>query len=188
MLITLNKKSLNEIKANIKKIQQQIKNEIIPNFLKECCYKIQEMANENLSLVDIGANVKLDIMAGWNEPIITKTKAILTNSADKAVYVEFGVGIGGKSSPHDNANKAGYEYDVDSFAKNADRSWFFSSSLSDLDIPLENVEQLAGNDNQMIFQSWGAPATMFVYNAMMDFANNQIAKTLWEKTLKKYWG
>lgn len=187
MIITINKESLDKIKANIKKLKNQLKDEIIPDFLRECCYKIQEMANDNLTLLDIGVNVKTDIRFGWNEPVITKNKAVLTNSADKAVYVEFGVGKVGEQHKHENADKTGYQYNKPSPYKGADGYWAFETTDADLDLPQKDVYYQRLGDSLSVMTN-GTESTMFVYNAIMDFANKQMAQTIWEETKRKYWG
>lgn len=175
------KKTINTLKIAKTNFSSQILND----FYKECFNYFVSRANSYLELSNIGENVKNQIKSAWVYER-TLTSAKFTNSAEKAVYVEFGVGLGGQTSPHYNALEAGYEYNVDSYSKNPDGTWFFRSSLSELDIPLENVEQLAGNENQMIFQTQGTPATMYAFNALEDL-KFQMPK-IWQNVKEKYWG
>ena len=110
--IALNKKSIEQAKKQllyIKKILPQMTRD----FLEEVAIWVIDRANYHLNNSDIGENVKIDIRNGWEYDFTDKGIKI-TNRTQKAVFVEFGVGIVGQGDPHPNSSTEGYEYNVDS--------------------------------------------------------------------------
>ena len=176
------------IKSAINKLKETkklFKNEMSEEFLKRCCEEIKNIANERLEMLDIGSETKEIIKNGWKidfDP--SKKSAFLTNNTEESCYVEFGVGIVGKSSPH-SYSLSGYEYDLDSPAKRDDRSWIYrTKSEEEGNIPQEYYIK---TKNGAYFTK-GAPAMMFLYNAIEDFKISKRAYAIWQEVKKKYLG
>ena len=131
--VGLNKKSiknaikqLNAIKKTVPKMQQE--------FLMEVAHWITERANDYITKSDLGSLVKDQIRGSWSyEPTANGVKII--NRAEKAVYVEFGVGIVGQSQSHPKATEEGYEYNQESPYKTADGTWYFWTNSNEMDLP-----------------------------------------------------
>ena len=186
--ISYNKKSIDNAIQTIENAKKQLYGVMINELLVECCNEIIRLANEKLDLTDIGSNVKTDIQSSWTfEPPIDK-KIRLVNTAEKAVYVEFGVGIVGQQDPHPNAAQEGYEYNVPSPSKRADNSWKFATQVENLDLPNKDVRKYETEDNNIVVFTKGTAATMFVYQSIMDFKDFGLAKKIWKNIKKKYWG
>ena len=133
--VELNPKSIEQVLSKLKKAKyQSTKGTLIKEYLEYVCLWIINKANWYLELADLGELVKLEIRNGW-EYDITIDGAKITNRTDKAVFVEFGVGIVGQQNPHPNATIDGYEYNKPSTAKSSDGSWSFFANTNELDLP-----------------------------------------------------
>lgn len=155
------------------------------------CERLITLANQNLEWVEIGDMVKEKIKASWAYRV-SNGVATLTNEYQKAVYVEFGTGVVGERNPHENAKEAGYDYNVDSPYKDEQGRWTFYTDYEDLDIPMDALSDITvfrkDNASRMQIRTNGAPATMFVFNAIMRFKSEKHAQQLWEQVKGKYWG
>lgn len=186
--IELNLKSIEQAKKQllyVKKILPQMQKD----FLEDVAMWLIERANMHLNNSDIGENVKIDIRNGWVYDF-TANGIKITNSTEKAVFVEFGVGVVGQSQAHPQASVEGYEYNVDSPYKDrkGTGTWVFKSTLKNLDLPQNNVEfayNKSGTDYAIVTR--GAKGVWYAYNAIVD-ANMELAKSnggeigaLWEK-------
>lgn len=195
--IALNKQSiknainkLNAIKKTVPKMQQE--------FLVEVAHWLTDRANDYITNSDLGSLVKDQIRSGWSyEPIANGVKVV--NRAEKAVYVEFGVGVVGQSQAHPNATAEGYEYNMDSPSKTEDGTWYFWANSNELDIPLNSLTDIRGFDDfrgkqgkRLVVGTRGAKGVWYAYNAIVD-AQMELAKAnggkigeLWEKVKKRY--
>lgn len=186
--------STKSIASAIKQLEN-IKNTTVPlmikNFLRECCEWIINEANSQLDTSERGAEVIDDIKSSWHYVLKENGKAQIINSAEKAVYVEFGVGVVGEGNPHPSADTAGYDYNRDSTAKDYGGSWHFFSNEAELDIPLDNVEwgvyPTSGDPRRRlsVFTS-GAEGDMFLYNAMMNLISSGQVHKIWNNMKEKY--
>lgn len=189
-----NTKSIDRAIQQLENASNQISSVMFKEFLSRCCVKISQLANENLRNIDVGVNVKSDIENSWLVTVDNNGTAILSNRAEKAVYVEFGVGIVGESEPHPNASKTGWEYNKDSIYKKADGSWIFYQNAKDLDLPSIALDDRIifnepdKNSERMLIKTRGAVGSWFVYNAIVEFASSGCAEQIWEEIKIKYWG
>lgn len=175
-------KQLNTIKKTVPTMQQE--------FLMEVAHWITDRANDYITNSDLGSLVKDQIRSGWGyEPISNGVKVV--NRAEKAVYVEFGVGIVGGGQPHPQASTEGYQYNMKSRAKFLGGSWSFRGQMETLDLPQDSVDY-AGSDDELVFITQGAKGVWYAYNAIVD-AQMELAKAnggkigeLWEKVKKRY--
>lgn len=148
------------------------------------CEKIIELSNHQLDLLDIGDNIKAEIKQGWEKPAIINNVATVTNTADHAVFVEFGVGLVGSQNKHPMADTTNYQYDVNSEYKQADRSWtFILDEAEDLDISEKNIINKVG----LTITTKGQEGHLFVYNAIVDFTMKYYAEQIWHQVKYKYW-
>lgn len=186
-------KQLNAIKKTVPKMQQE--------FLMEVAHWITDRANDYITNSDLGSLVKDQIRSSWSyEPTANGVKIV--NRAEKAVYVEFGVGVVGQSQAHPNATAEGYEYNMDSPSKSTDGSWTFFANSAELDLPKDAL--LAHNwyegkrgkggekGKRLLIMTRGAKGVWYAYNAIVD-AQMELAKPnggkigeLWEKVKKRY--
>ena len=116
--IELNTKSIKEARKYLLNLKKQIP-KMQQEFLMAVAHWVTDRANDYISLSDIGSLVKDEIKGGWEyEPTANGVKIV--NRTQKAVFVEFGVGVVGQSEAHPNASTEGYEYNVDSGSKSVD--------------------------------------------------------------------
>lgn len=191
--IELNQKSIQEAKGKLLYVKKVLP-QITRDFLEDVAMWLIERANMHLNNSDIGENVKIDIRNGWVYNF-TPTGLQITNSTEKAVFVEFGVGVVGQSQAHPQASAEGYEYNQDSPAKDNDGSWHFFANEADLDLPKSAIDyglNGKGSQNRMAIYTRGAKGVWYAYNAIVD-ANMELAKAnggeigaLWEKAKSRY--
>lgn len=151
-------------------------------------------ANEYINRSDVGREVKDYISTSWHI-FLTKNGAKVVNTSQKAVFVEFGVGVVGESSAHPMASTEGYRYNVDSRFKDRKGSgtWLFKCSVDGLDIPLENAELIEDeDDDEYVVVTQGAKGVWYAYNAIVD-AKMELSKPnggeiglLWEQAKRRY--
>lgn len=188
--VELNSQSIRKAIEALTTAKKQLQGQMFNELLKRSCDEIKSLANERVMLTDIGYNVKQDIINGWQPVQYTGNTAKwygakLVNQASKAVYIEFGVGIRGQQSPHNNAAETGYQYNLPSDKKLADGSWIFRiEDDADLDISLKNIDSKTAHS----VRTKGQMAYMYLYNAIIDFRDRQSAKKIWTDIKREYWG
>lgn len=198
----LSTKGINAIVRDLKKRRAKYET-MVKEFFFDCCRKIIEYANANIRNYPIGDKVLFDIMTNWHyAESFTGNSIVLSNRAEKAAYVEFGVGIVAESSPHPLANDVNYDYNKPSFAKSTaiaqgkpDGTWVFYQNQDDLDLPTSALddriyfnEPNTRRSNRMLIQTRGTEPTMFLFNAVLMFINNNDAVKIWEEVKQRYWG
>lgn len=191
--IELNQKSIQDAKRKLLYVKKVLP-QITRDFMEDVAMWLIERANMHLNNSHIGENVKIDIRNGWVYNF-TPTGLQITNSTEKAVFVEFGVGVVGQSQAHPQASAEGYEYNQDSPAKDNDGSWHFFANEADLDLPKSAIDyglNGKGSQNRMAIYTRGAKGVWYAYNAIVD-ANVELAKgnggeigALWEKAKARY--
>jgi hypothetical protein len=185
--VALNPKSIKQAKSKLLEIKKLFSQNIITReFLKDCRDYLLSRMDFHLQNSGLGSDVITNIMSSWDTNIIDN-KCTLVNNDDKAVFVEFGVGIGGASNPHPFSSIEGYEYNMPSNAKDLDGEWSFFTKESNLDIPNSAIEfkAKANNGKVMVFTK-GTKGTWFAYNALQDLRMN--AKSIWQKTKERVIG
>lgn len=187
------------IRDAIKKIEA-VKNkspQMQQEFINQVAKWVVERANMHLKNSDIGSAVKSEIISSWKyEPTTNGIRAI--NKAEKAVYVEFGVGIVGQGSPHPNASVEGYEYNMPSPNKYAGKyhdndTWrFIKQSTKDVDLPKDSYETWQMGSGNLKIITRGTKGAWYAYNAIVD-ARMELAKTnggeigkMWEGIKARY--
>lgn len=184
--------SINRAIGRLQHIKKQIKTDIRIEFLIACCAWVQVRANEYLEQSDIGEAIKSEIKASW---VINQTlnSAILTNTSEHAVYVEFGVGGVGERHPHPNSNTAGYEYDVPSEAKKKSKSgenfWVFSIEGEEFVDMKKGYKTKQNKQGDLWVITKGSTGVMYSYNALTDLVTYpQELKAIWKEVLVKNLG
>jgi hypothetical protein len=194
LTVRLNQKSIQSALNVLKNYKNVYK-----DFLEDVVLWIIELANGYLDASSIGENVKIDIRNGW-EYEVTEKNAKIWNSADQAVFVEFGVGGRGYYNRHPKAGEEGYEYNIPTIHKYATEhhpdpdTWrYIVPDIGDVDLQGGDFEawQMASGSWKII--TTGSPAVMYAYNAIVtartDHANpNGHLAELWEKNVKRYLG
>lgn len=194
--IELNQKSIEQAKKQliyVKKILPQMQKD----FLEDVAMWLINRANTHLNNSDIGENVKIDIRNGWEYEFTTNGIKII-NRTEKAVFVEFGVGIVGQSQSHPNASAEGYEYNMESPYKSADGSWSFWLNSNERDLPMSAFTDFGTYDDhrkggqRMVVTTFGAKGVWYAYNAIVD-AQMELAKAnggeigkMWEDIKARY--
>lgn len=192
--VNLNQTSVRSAIAKLQKAKSQLPT-MLNELLMQSCEALIVLANQNLEWVGIGDAVKEKIKLSWSYTVKNGV-ATLINEYQKAVYVEFGTGIVGEENPHKMASAAGYEYNVDSPYKDEQGRWTFYADLEELDLPIKGDDRADityfnepnRNSTRMLIRTSGAPATMFVFNAILRFKSEKHGKTLWDGIKAKYWG
>ena len=194
--IELNQKSIEQAKKQllyVKKILPQMQKD----FLEDVAMWLIERANMYLNNSDIGENVKIDIRNGWVYNF-TPSGITISNSTEKAVFVEFGVGIVGQGNAHPQASAEGYEYNLPSPYKYAGKyhdedTWRFTKqSTEDVDLPKGSYETWQMGSGALKIITKGAKGVWYAYNAIVDAqielakANGGEIRALWETVKRKY--
>ena len=158
-------------------------------FLEKCAIWVIQRANERLDMLDVGIDVIEGIKASWSYTIQNGVAKII-NTFDKAVYVEFGVGIVGQGNPHPFSEESGYEYNLESTAKDDDGVWRFYANDADLDLPQEAIghgsEFYDDSRDRMLIYTQGAVGAMYAYNAMQDLKTTGTAEKFWKEIRERY--
>lgn len=181
--VGLNSQSIKDAKKEIRKIKQKFERQTIyRKFLRECAKFLKQRMRAYLEISGIGRNVIEGIMSSW-EVTVTDNKATMVNRHDKAVFVEFGVGIMGAYDPHPNATIENYDYNVASDAKDEMGEWHFFSNAADLDIPQRAItwgSNGQGKRNRMSIHTRGVNGVWYAYNALQDLKLHW--KSIWNNT------
>lgn len=188
LTVGLNTKSIKNAVKALEAAKKQLNGQILEELLKGCAEWFIRRANDYVMRSDIGFNVKSGITAEWE----TKTeengkKVVITNSHDKAVYVEFGVGLVGERNPHESAEESGYEYNVFSLAKDNEDAWQFTTSEDELDLPQDAILSKYEDGSKILVRTIGATGVRYAYNALIDL-HDYGAKEVWQQIKAKYWG
>ena len=185
--IELNQKSIKEAIKILQKQKKVITEQAIPEYIQKSAEWIKNRANEILNGSDIGVEVVQNITSSWHIDIISKSHIILYNMSWKSAYVEFGVGIVGQTDKHPNADKTGYEYNVESGKKFGQGFWQFTvDDQSLLDIPKDAIIYQNYESNGLSIITQGTQGVWYLFNAVEDFKLRE-EKRLWEEIKKKYW-
>ena len=189
--IELNTKSINEARKYLLNLKKQIP-KMQQEFLMAVAKWVVEEANGYIDRADLGGLVKDQIKGGWEyEPTANGVKIV--NRTQKAVFVEFGVGVVGQSKAHPNATQEGYEYNLDSYHKDrkGTGTWVFKSSLENLDIP-QNRGDFIKDEGEYVVITRGTQGVWYAYNAIVD-AQMELAKSgggeigkMWEDIKARY--
>ena len=182
----LDLRTLDKALKQIEQYQKRLR-ELIPEFLKACAETVRDMANNIIS----GLPYESDIISGLQNSWKTETTddgqvVTLINNYDKAVYIEFGTGLVGKTKQHKEADEAGYQYDVNGHGA---KGWrFIHSGDEPLDVPDRYYSDTKSiNHTGMWFSvhTTGAPATMFLYQAATEFAERKVYERVWKEFASK---
>lgn len=181
-------KSINKAVETLKKAKTQLMEQMLAELLNGCCEWLKSRANWYLDLSDIGSVVKQDIQSNWQTAIINNV-ATLTNISDKAVFVEFGVGIVGGENEHPNADKTNYWYDLPTQHKDSRGGWRFNvDNESELDLPQSAIiTQDDTYNGDLTIYTYGTKGVWYAFNALVDLKEYG-AKEVWEEVKRKYWG
>lgn len=191
--IALNTKSINDAIKTIKRQRKILLEKMLPDYINIAAIWITQRANEYIDRADLGSIVKMQIKGGWEYVKIPNGLKIV-NRTQKAVFVEFGVGIVGQEHPHPNASEEGYVYnDQTRGHKSSDGTWYFWTNSNELDLPLSAMTDIRGFDDhrgelgkRIIFGTQGAQGVWYLFNALEDFKIEE-QERLWKEITKKYW-
>lgn len=184
--IRLNKSSIDNAIQTLKNAQKQLQGEMLDAFYLRCYEFFVSQANYYLLSSGVGDLLIAEIQSSWHYEKVQNCFKIINNS-EKAVYVEFGVGVVGGRDKHPNAQDTNYKYDVPSKSKQPDGSWMFRDYEEVLDIPQTAIisnDTLA--DGRMRIVTYGAKGTMYAFNALEDLRLE--IPSIWEEIKIKYWG
>lgn len=189
--IKLNQKSIEQAKNKLLYIKNLFP-QMQKDFLESVALWIIDKANFYIKNSDIGNNVKSDIQNSWISEISSNVVKI-RNTSEKAVFVEFGVGVVGQGNAHPKATEQGYEYNMDSPYKDrkGNGTWLFKSQMENLDIPQDQAEFIKDEGDYVVITR-GTKGVWYAYNAIVD-AQMELSKTnggeigaLWNKINKRY--
>lgn len=185
----LSEKGIVNAKKEIKNIIKTINKEVNTEFVSMCLDWIQNRAMYYLNASGgTGQTIINEIQQSFEKIVKVQTGKLVLNH-EKGAYVEFGVGAKGDQEKHPKATELGWEYDVDSNAKYPlSRRWTFVLDNGEaLNIKYEDITQLTSN--KRVYETQGSSGVLFMYNAIMDFANNlEIPAQLYRSAWAKYIG
>ena len=188
--IGLSRESINKAIKALRNEEKRLNSQMIPDFLIECCKWFINRANKYLDKSQIGQNVVNGIKDSWSYSVLADKKtARVVNDNNKAVFVEFGVGLMGQSIPHPNAKSEGYIYDSHERTASGNPYWVFNvDSEEDVDMQQGYIFKNAKDGGLWIITkgSWGE---LYAYRTLMDFSlEKKVLKGLWTKIKLRYWG
>lgn len=184
--INFDTKSIKEAIKEFQTIQKKMKSDIPEIFLNKCLDQIILLAENNLNATSLDRGIIANITGGWQRQV-KGNSATLINNSDKAVFIEFGVGVVGQRSPHPKASEENYEYNKESASKMYGGAWRFKNdSWLGSDIMNEYVisyDMALGGDEYITTE--GQPAQLYLYNALMDMQSQGHFKRIWNEVLDK---
>lgn len=189
--------SHNSIKNAIKQLKKFEKhyvgfsseNSSMQKFLERCYYRIIEIANRYIDALEgfEEPEIKNSLKTGWSMSIIGGMLTV-TNDNDKAVFLEFGVGLVGEGSPHPQASEENYNYNIPTDYKKADGTWQFKTHSAEepVDLKRRNYEiKPLYRGQRLLISTKGNEAGLYAYNALMDFVMNNEGQRIWEELNKE---
>lgn len=197
--IALNQKSIKNAINTLKTVKKQLQGEMLDEFYKRCYDYFVSHANYYLLSSGIGDLVIAEIQSSWkyvptmhldiigNNISTYKGGVKFINTAEKSVYVEFGVGVVGEENEHPNANNTNYKYNIPSDSKDIDNSWMFKSFEEELDIPQKAIvgsKEMA--DGRLKVWTYGTQGCFYAFNALEDLRKE--VPNIWKEIKIKYWG
>lgn len=184
--VQLNRKSIQNA-INLLNLEKQKIEQAVHEYIELSADWIINRANEILDRSDIGEDVKSYIFKAWDTEWVGKNHLKIINHSRKSAYVEFGVGIIGKTASHPNATKTNWEYNLPTIHKDSQGGWVFSvRNMDELDIPQNSVLDFADVDENLAIYTKGTQGVWYLFNAMEDYKLLK-QKSLWEQVKKKYW-
>lgn len=189
--ISFDSKSIENAIKQLETIKKKMQGEIPRKFLERCVYKIQDYANQNLDNASSSFDPAIinGIKSSWTPPIFVGDNLVrLENINDKAVFLEFGVGIIGEQNSHDNASATNYQYNVDSGKKTKNGYWRFrvdDGRAIDLDINHYKRYDSGKDKSQQWVVTQGSPSLSYLFNAIMRMKEENQYKTIWNKVLEE---
>lgn len=191
--VALNKKSIKNAIQALEKAKKQLEREMLDDFYKRCYEYFVGQANFHLLSSGVGDLVIAEIQSSWNYER-TLNGAKFTNNAEKAVYVEFGVGVVGQENQHTNANNLGnnYQYNMPSESKydgkyHDKNTWrFYANDKRAVDLVDGFYEEWSTKNGDIKVITKGSPAIMYAFNALEDL--RLYMPKIWEEIKIKYWG
>ncbi len=159
--ITLDPKSVDEAIKELERYKAE---------LKEKCTRLTQLLIEkgienveyiilNTSYLDTGellSGLRRDAAAAISTTATGKIVGYISVSSDYAVYVEFGTGVIGSSSPHDLASELGYVYGK------SENGWWYPTDEAD-----PNPTKFEAEDGKLIAHTKGQPAKSFMYDTAL---------------------
>ena len=184
--IGLNAKSIENAKQQLLEVKKKFQDgTIMREFFVECKNYLLQQMKIYLDHSGLGYEVISNIENSWDFEI-SNNKLTMINTDDKAVFVEFGVGIEGQSDSHPNSSEEGYRYNIPTSNKYWDGSWdFIINDLSNLDLPLDKVG-ISDNGNEYRISTQGTKGVWYAYNAIQDLKMNR--KEIWKKVKERVIG
>lgn len=191
--VGLNKQSVKNAINALKTAKKQLQGEMLDEFYFECYTYFVGQCRWWLNMNNVGSEVADEINRSWNYQR-TSNGAKFVNDSEKAVYVEFGVGIVGKENQHTNANNLGnnYQYNMPSESKYAgkyhdENTWrFYANDKSEVDLVDGFYEEWHTKNGDIKVITKGSPAVMYAFNALEDLRLEY--PKIWERIKIKYWG
>ena len=190
----LSEKGIVNAKKEIKNIIKAINKEVNTEFVSMCLDWIQNRAIQYLETSGLDSDMINALRENFVKKVFVNAGHLVV-SHPQGAYIEFGVGQVGLQEPYPKAEfnqEINWEYDMDSDAKYPlSRRWtFVIKSNEPLDMLPQNAKLYKEKDNgNKVYISQGSQGVLFMYNAIMDFANNlEIPAQLYRSAWAKYLG
>lgn len=155
----LTEKSIQKAIDEVEKLQEDLERALseLARVLSEKGVEVVRIEIASMGAVD--TSTLFDHMYGfYNES--THTGAIFTD-VPYAIYVEYGTGIVGAGSPHPEAGKAGWNYDINN---HGEKGWWYPSPTGWY-IPKGGLTNEEGLE---LAWTKGMPSRPFMYNTMRE--------------------
>lgn len=158
-------KNLERIKEAIPLMQEE--------FIKESLEYIRDVATNTLNNEDNltypTGYFNTGIQNSW-EITIQNGIGTLRNTYENSASVEFGIGIVGQMSPHEQASESGYAYNMMSGKKDDNNAWDF-------------VDEETG----ILFKDFqGYKGKSFMWNAFCEYKDNKQYQVIYQRLFDKY--
>lgn len=187
--VSLSKKSIGKAIRELKKVRKWFEDgKLMKVLLKKICDKLVVLANQKVAESDIGSNIKTRIQLGWKTEI-TGNKAVLRNTYEHSVYVEFGVGFNGGNTPHEMAEAEGWEYNIPTPAKHGGNFWAFKvESTDDVDLMSGYIARQSKETGLYYIVTKGSHGVMYAYNAIRDLVDTGALQEIWKEVKREVFG
>lgn len=191
----LNKSSIEEAIKQVEIVEMNAVS-IISRFLEESAKTIVEQANRYLDLAEFNTPTFVDaIKAQWViSPVkidSDKVSISVENTADHAVWFEFGIGeLGGRNPYPNDFNPDAYQYDINGHGI---AGWRFLQK-EQIDIPVKSytIQQTYYRNfkeyprKRPIVWTIGYEGINYAYKALRDFVINDGYKSVMQKVMKEF--
>jgi len=185
-------KSVNAAIKQIKKLKTGLTTSVSDMFLQLSVEWIKKRAIFYLQVSKNDLSLMQEIANSFTVTALSRYLYKLENTHEKGAFIEFGVGVVGQESAHEEASAVSWQYNIPTEKKSADGSWTFYADIgTGIDVQDKNREErIIGGENRprlKIITRGNEPAR-FMYQAVIDYMHNGEYRAIYKMALAMVWG